>query len=50
MKWREGKKQKYDELIASPEKIIKILEENGKKAREVARNKINKVRAGVGLD
>ena len=49
VKWREGKKEKYDELIANPEKIFSILEKNGKIAREKAEGKMIEVRKTVGL-
>ncbi len=49
MKWREGKKEKYNELISNPEKIIKILEEGGRKAKARAEVTMKMVRHQVGL-
>lgn len=50
MKWRAGKKEKFDELMAHPEKISKILEEGGKKARARAKETMSQVRTQIGLD
>ncbi len=50
MKWREGKKEKFDELMSRPEKIIEILEEGGKKARAKAQDTMKEVRKQIGLD
>lgn len=50
MKWREGKKEVYDDLIAHPEKIAKILEEGGDKARVQATETMKQVRKQVGLE
>ena len=50
MKWREGKKEKYDELIANPSKIIKILEESGKVANQKAEEKMKEIRKIVGIN
>lgn len=49
MKWREGKKEVYDDLMAHPEKIIEILEEGGKKAKVKAGETMKEVRKAVGL-
>lgn len=49
MKWREGKKDIYNDLISHPEKIISILEEGGKKAQIKASQKMEEVRKAVGL-
>ena len=49
-KWREGKKQKFDELMANPDKIRDILEEGGKKARARAQKTMKEVREQVGLE
>ncbi len=50
MKWREGRKEKFDELMAHPDKIIKILDEGGKKARARAQETMKQVRGQVGLE
>ncbi len=50
MKWREGKKNIFDDLMAHPEKIEKILEEGGKKARTKAQQTMREVRGQIGLD
>jgi tryptophanyl-tRNA synthetase len=49
MKWREGKKEVYDELIANPEKLQNILREGGKVAQVKASKKMEEVRKVVGL-
>ena len=49
MKWREGKKEKFDELMSRPEEIKRILEEGGRKARTRARETMKEVRKQVGL-
>lgn len=49
MKWREGKKEKFDDLMAHPEKIMAILEEGGKKARVQAQKTMKEVRRQIGL-
>lgn len=49
MKWREGKKEKFDDLMQHPEKLAKILEEGGKKARERAQVTMKEVREQLGL-
>lgn len=49
MKWREGKKEVYDELIANPEKLQNILREGGKVAQAKASKKMEEVRKVVGL-
>lgn len=50
MKWREGKKEVYDDLMARPEKIVAILEDGGKVARARAQETMKQVREQVGLD
>lgn len=49
MKWREGKKEIYDDLMSHPEKINKILEEGGRRARVQAQITMKKVREQVGF-
>lgn len=49
MNWREGKKEKFDELIANPDQIVAILEEGGKKARAKALVTMSQVREQIGL-
>ncbi len=49
MKWREGKKEVYDDLVAHPEKIVAILDEGGKVARAKAQDTMKQVRAQIGL-
>lgn len=49
MKWREGKKEKFDELMAHPEKIEKTLEDGGKRARAKAQETMKQVREQIGL-
>lgn len=50
VKWREGKKEIFDELMASPEKLKKILEDGGKKARARAKETMKEVRQQIGLE
>lgn len=50
MEWRKGKKEKFDDLMAHPEKIKLILEDGGKKARAKAKETMKQVRAQVGLE
>lgn len=50
MKWREGKKEKFDELMSNPEKIKNILDKGGKRARVQAQITMKKVRAQIGLE
>jgi tryptophanyl-tRNA synthetase len=50
MKWRENKKEKYDELMSDPSKILEILEKGGKKANLKALETMKKVRVDTGLD
>lgn len=50
MKWRVGKKEKFDELMAHPEEIVKILDEGGKKARVSAQETMKRVRQQIGLE
>ncbi len=49
MKWREGKKEKFDELMSNQDQIVAILEEGGKKARAKAQATMSKVRDQIGL-
>lgn len=49
MKWREGKKDVYDGLVANPERIKSLLEEGGKIARAKAEEKMELIRKTVGL-
>lgn len=49
MKWREGKIEIYNDLIAHPEKIKVILEEGSKVARAKAESTMEVVRKTVGL-
>jgi tryptophanyl-tRNA synthetase len=49
VKWREGKKQKFDQLMADPERLKQILEDGGKKARARAQETMKEVRHQVGL-
>lgn len=48
--WREGKVEKYNELLANPDKLNTLLEENGKRVRLVAQQKMQEVRKVIGLD
>lgn len=50
MKWREGKKEVFDNLMQNPDKIYKILEDGGKKARVRAQETMKKVRVQIGLE
>jgi tryptophanyl-tRNA synthetase len=49
MKWREGKKKKYDEVVDNFSELNSLLNENGKKAEEKAKIKMEKIRKTVGL-
>ena len=49
MKWREGKKEKFDELMSKPDDIKRILEEGGRKARARAQDTMKEVRKQIGL-
>ncbi len=49
MKWREGKKEKFDELMAHKDMIKEILEQGGKHAQAKARETIDEVRSQIGL-
>ncbi len=49
MKWREGKKEKFDDLMSDENKLVKLLEKNGNLAREVAEKKMEIIRKQVGL-
>ncbi|MCX6756794.1 MAG: tryptophan--tRNA ligase [Candidatus Nomurabacteria bacterium] len=50
LKWRAGKKEIYDDLMANPEKILSILKEGGEKAKSRAELTMQKVRSQVGLE
>lgn len=50
MKWREGKKEKFDELMSNSDEIKKILNEGAKNARIRALVTMNDVRGQVGFD
>lgn len=50
MKWRVGKKEMFDELMSSPAKIKKILDDGGKKARAQAQETMRAVRIQIGLE
>lgn len=50
MKWREGKKEKYDDLVANPSEILSILQNGGEIAEKKAEEKMNVVRNQVGLE
>lgn len=49
MDWRAGKKETFDELMANPDRIDRILEEGGKKARARAQETMREVRRQIGL-
>ncbi len=49
MKWREGKKEIFDDLIAHPEKIQEVLRDGGEKAKIKAKETMERVRSQVGL-
>lgn len=49
MKWREGKKEIFDELVDNSEKILSVLDKNGVIAREKAETKMKKIKKSVGL-
>ena len=46
---REGKKEKFDDLMSDENKLVKLLEKNGNLAREVAEKKMEIIRKQVGL-
>ena len=50
MKWREGKKEIFDDVLANPENIISLLSKNGAIANEKAQKKIKIIRSQVGLE
>ena len=50
MKWREGKKEKFDNLLAHPETIRKIVENGGKQAHSRAQETMKEVRKQTGLE
>ncbi len=50
MKWREEKKEKYDELMKNPETLLTILKDGGAQARSRAEQTMKKVRTQVGLE
>jgi tryptophanyl-tRNA synthetase len=49
MKWREGKKEIFDDLMAHQEKIIALLEDGGKSAEKKSQETMKEVRGQVGL-
>ena len=49
MRWREGKKQAFDDLMAHPERVVEILHAGGIKARAKASETMAQVRTQVGL-
>jgi tryptophanyl-tRNA synthetase len=49
MKWREGKVEVYNDLIANPEKIKNILDQGGAVARAKAEETMKLVREQIGL-
>lgn len=49
MKWREGKKEVYDDLMNNPDRIKEILKKGGDVAQEKARATMDTVREQVGL-
>lgn len=49
-KWREGKKEIFDDLMDNPKKIVQILNENSEKAVLRASKKMEVVRSQIGLD
>lgn len=49
MKWREGKKQKYDELMADEHALIKILSEGSVAPKKKAEASMGTIRKQVGL-
>ncbi len=49
MRWREGRKEVFDELMANPAKIQAILEDGGTQARAKAQLTIQEVRGQIGL-
>ena len=49
MKWREGKKKKYDELVDNFSELNSLLKKNGEIAEAKAKIKMEKVRKTVGL-
>ncbi|HCC05760.1 TPA: tryptophan--tRNA ligase [Candidatus Nomurabacteria bacterium] len=50
LKWRAGKKEKYDEIMANPESIFSILKDGGEKAKSRAEQTMKIVRSQVGLE
>jgi tryptophanyl-tRNA synthetase len=50
MKWREGKKEKFDELMNDEAKLTALLHDGAAKARTVAQKTMRQVKAQVGLD
>lgn len=50
MKWREGKREVFEDLITHPEKIEEILRKGGKKARIKAQQTMKEVRKQIGLE
>lgn len=50
MKWRQGKKSKFDDLMSNPERLVLILNEGTKRARSRAVKTMQEVRAQVGFE
>lgn len=50
MKWREGKREVFEDLMAHPEKIEEILQKGGKRARVKAQQTMKEVRKQIGLE
>lgn len=49
MKWREGKKEVFDDYMNNPEKIKTILADGGEKAKKTAEETMREVRGQIGL-
>ena len=49
MKWREGKKEIFDDLMANPEKVQSVLREGGQRAQKKAEEMMKIVRSQVGI-
>lgn len=50
MKWRKGKKERYDEILANNLHIESILQKGGEKAKEKAKEKMAVIRKQIGLE
>ncbi len=50
MKWREGKKEKYDELLTDTSFINSLMKEGGDTAQQKAKEKMSIIRKQVGLE